>query len=68
MENGQHVVKHTLSSFEQLLGMRFFRIHKSFIVNKEKITAYTKNDVELGTHEIPIGEQYKQVLTKILEE
>ncbi len=62
------VVKHTLSSFEQLLDHRFLRIHKSFIINKDKITAYTKNDIEIGKTEIPIGEKYRMVVSKILTE
>jgi two-component system, LytTR family, response regulator len=64
----QQVVKHTLSSFEQLLDNRFLRIHKSFIINKDRISAYSKTDIEIGKIEIPIGEQYRAVVAKMLEE
>jgi hypothetical protein len=29
-------------------------------VNSEKVTAYTKQDIEIGALEIPIGELYKK--------
>ncbi|MEZ5040772.1 MAG: LytTR family DNA-binding domain-containing protein [Saprospiraceae bacterium] len=39
---------------------QFIRIHKSFIVAKQKITAYTAHDVEINKLEIPIGRIYKE--------
>lgn len=54
------VFKHGITSFEQKLNKYFIRIHRSYIVNSEKISAYTKNDVEIGNIEIPIGEFYKK--------
>lgn len=39
---------------------QFIRIHKSFIVAKQKITAYTAHDVEINKLEIPIGRMYKE--------
>ena len=54
------IIKHGLTAFEKKLNRHFIRIHRSYIVNSEKITAYTKNDVEIGSIEIPIGEFYKK--------
>jgi len=34
-------------------------VHRSYIVNQAKVTALSKNDVELGDIEIPIGENFK---------
>jgi two-component system, LytTR family, response regulator len=68
LSHEQQIVKHTISSFEALLDNRFLRIHKSFIINKDKITAYTKNDIEIGKTEIPIGEQYRNVVCKVLRD
>ncbi len=52
--------------FKELPAERFLRIHKSFVVAKDKITAYTNHDVEIGDIEIPIGRAYKtQFLQKI---
>ena len=57
-----HLVKHSITAFHEKLDDRFIRIHRSFIVNRDKITAYTKHDVEIGKVEIPVGESYKDVL------
>ncbi|WP_196888433.1 LytR/AlgR family response regulator transcription factor [Aureivirga sp. CE67] len=55
-----HLTKFSISSFEKNLDQRFIRIHRSYIINKEKITAYTKNDIEIGKFEIPIGDNYRE--------
>lgn len=46
--------------FETLPPHQFLRIHKSFLVNRDKITAYTANGVEIGEFEIPVGRVYKE--------
>lgn len=60
-------VKETISSFETRLDPRFIRLHRSYIVNSDKITAYTKNDVEIGRLEIPIGNNYKDNMLPFLK-
>jgi len=59
LEDGTHVIKQKIGALEQQLGSGFLRTHRSYIVNKSRVTALTKNDVELGDIEIPIGEQFK---------
>ena len=54
------VLKHGLTAFEKKLTPTFIRVHRSFIVNAERITAFTKNDIEIGKLEIPIGEHFKK--------
>jgi DNA-binding LytR/AlgR family response regulator len=52
-------VKLSISAVEAMLPKNMFvRIHRSFVVSLDKITAYTNYDVEIGTKEIPIGRQY----------
>ena len=58
--NSKLVIKHGISAFEDKLDNRFIRIHRSYIVNKQKVTAYTKQDIEIGDIEIPIGDLYKK--------
>jgi DNA-binding LytR/AlgR family response regulator len=53
-------IKHGISAFEDKLDDRFIRAHRSYIVNKQKVTAYTKQDIEIGEIEIPIGDLYKK--------
>lgn len=60
------MIKHTLGAFEEKLDNRFLRVHRSFIINIDSVTAYTKNDIEIGQIEIPIGDLYKEkVLAKL---
>lgn len=57
-----------LTAFEQELNHHFVRVHRSYIVNAIKVTAYTKSDVEIDRIEIPIGESYKEKVLKRLEQ
>ncbi|AXT20407.1 response regulator [Flavobacteriaceae bacterium AU392] len=59
VKNDSHLTKQSLHSFEKSLDDKFLRIHRSYIVNSNKITAYTKNDIEIGKIEIPIGSSYR---------
>lgn len=50
----------TLKSLEEMLpGERFMRIHRSFIINLEKIDAIERGQVLVGTERITVAEQYK---------
>lgn len=51
---------------ESLPRGQFLRVHRSFIVNIEKIDAYSASDVEIGKHNIPIGRNYKNDVMKAL--
>ncbi|MFV8391778.1 LytR/AlgR family response regulator transcription factor [Flavobacterium sp. LB2P6] len=53
-------LKFNISSFEKLLNQDFVRIHRSFIINVKKLRAYTKNEIEIDSFEIPIGNSYKE--------
>lgn len=58
---GTIIVKEKISDFaERLPEQSFLRIHRSYIVNTQKITAFTNYDIEIGDIEIPIGGIYKQ--------
>jgi len=54
-----------ISAIEQRLPDGFLRIHRSFIVAKDKITAFTQHDFEIGKYQIPIGRNYKAAIAKI---
>ena len=41
---------------------KFLRIHRSYIVAIDKVTAFTQQDIEIGGIEIPIGRVYAQQL------
>lgn len=59
-----HLVKYSITAFEELLDNRFVRTHRSYIVNSNKVTAYTNQDVEIGKVEIPISDSHR---TKVQE-
>jgi len=64
--NDSHTIKYSISAFEKELDSRFIRIHRSYLANKDKITAYTKSDLEINTIEIPIGDNYKnEILSEL---
>lgn len=57
----------TFSAVEALLPAdQFLRIHRSFIINKSKISHIEGNRVYIGTIEIPIGNNYKEGLLRTL--
>lgn len=61
-------VKYKISDMEiELKALNFLRVHRSYIVNQQKITAFTANDIEIGSQEIPIGTNYKEYVFKILK-
>ena len=53
-----------ISVIQQRLPDSFLRIHRSFIIAKDKITAYTQHDLEIGKHQIPIGRNYKMIVSQ----
>jgi DNA-binding LytR/AlgR family response regulator len=51
---------------ESLPKEQFIRIHRSFIINRERIDAYSATDVEIGKHQVPIGRNYKNDVIRLL--
>ena len=62
------ITKDSIRNFIKKLPKEFLRIHRSFIVNTNKITAFTKVDVEVGEREIPIGASYKEDVIGFLKD
>lgn len=75
MEN--YVVFHTLNgklmtlqnmkqTEEQLPGNQFVRVHKSFIVNTDKIDSVERNRVFINQTVIPVGDVYRESFLRLL--
>ena len=60
LPDDKYTVKYNITAFQGLLDHRFLRVHRSYVVNVDKVTAYTKHDVEVGDKEIPIGDHYRE--------
>lgn len=45
---------------EELPTGRFIRVHRSYIINRNKITSIDKNKIIIDSHQIPIGETYRK--------
>ena len=62
------LTKFKLSQVEELLSENnFLRIHRSFIVAKDKIESLTATEVEVGGKQLPIGRSYKELVMGALE-
>ncbi|MBL7918950.1 MAG: response regulator transcription factor [Bacteroidia bacterium] len=62
------VTKFQIGEMEELLkGQNFFRIHKSFIVNLNHLTAFNANEIEIGKINLPIGRTYAELFKRQME-
>lgn len=62
------VVKQTISSVEEMLPEAdFLRIHRSFIVAIDKVSAYTPTTIDLNGQELPIGRLYQKDVVRVLK-
>jgi two-component system LytT family response regulator len=52
----------TLNDLAEVLPKNFVRIHRAFIVAKEKISKFDRNEVYVGNKIIPIGATYSDCL------
>ncbi|MCY7357077.1 MAG: LytTR family DNA-binding domain-containing protein [Rudanella sp.] len=62
-----HVVNERLIALTNLLPDRYFiRVHKSYLININKITSYDRHNFYLGKIKIPIGISYRPRLEGLL--
>ncbi|GAB3314034.1 LytTR family DNA-binding domain-containing protein [Larkinella ripae] len=62
------VVKQAISSVESMLpGRDFLRIHRSFIVAVDKISAWSPSHIEVAGQELPIGRLHQKDVGKVLK-
>lgn len=59
-EKGKHIVHHTMKGIEKRLPITtFMRVHRSFIINRNKIDMIEDFNVVIGKKYIPVGTSYK---------
>lgn len=68
-EQPQAIVTHiTMKAMEEMLpSSSFLRVHRSFIVNQEKIKIVDHNRIVFGKVYIPISDSYKEAFQKFLD-
>ena len=66
-EEDTHLVLSTMKSFEKDLPVeKFIRVHKSYIINIEKVERFNSKFAEIGTTKIPLSRNKKEGLIKAL--
>lgn len=66
-EDENHLVLSTMKSFENDLSKeRFIRVHKSFIINIDKVDKFNSKFAEIGATKIPLSRNKKEDLVKAL--
>ncbi|MEO8820059.1 MAG: LytTR family DNA-binding domain-containing protein [Ginsengibacter sp.] len=59
----KYLVLSTLNGIiEKLPESKFIRIHRSYVVNKNKVDAVQKNKVQIQSAELPVGKLYRNEL------
>ncbi len=65
--NSQFLLSHSLKAVEDKFpSSHFIRVHRSYLVNKERIEAIEENEIVIGNKHIPIGKTYRDALMKKL--
>jgi Response regulator of the LytR/AlgR family len=66
-ETGKIVTKGSIKSMQQLFPEpQFIRVHKSFVVAREKIIRIVKSRIVIGEHQVPIGRNYKAQMERAI--
>ncbi len=64
---GKVTSKEKISVVAEMLPSQFVRIHRSFIVNKKRISRFSAYEVEVGGVELNIGRTYKKDVVEALK-
>lgn len=70
LEDRQYTIYMTLREMEDILNtdLRFYRIHKSYIVNEDHVKRVVGNTVDLGKYQVTMSSQYKSNFMEYLEQ
>jgi len=61
------ITKQSISSLEEMLPTdTFLRIHRSFLVARDKIEAFNNDMIEIAKRELPISRMYKETVRRVL--
>ena len=67
-DEDSHLVLSTMKAFEKELPEgKFIRVHKSYIVNLERVEKFNSKFAEIGKTQIPISRNKKEVISEAIE-
>lgn len=58
--SGMTITKEKISGLENMLPEWFIRIHRSFLINKNKIESFGHDHVKIQSLQLPVGRKYKK--------
>jgi two-component system, LytTR family, response regulator len=61
------ITREKISKIEGKLTGPFLRIHRSFIVNTDKINNFSSETIDIGSMELPISRTYKKAVRQYLQ-
>ena len=60
------ITKEKISALEEKLAIPFIRIHRSFIINADKIDSFSSESAVIKDNTLPISRTYKKVVREML--
>lgn len=68
LNTGETVItREKISNLHERLSARFLRIHRSFIVNRDRLESYNREEVIVGGRELPVSRTYKKEFISRME-
>ncbi len=61
------ITKEKISGLEQKLASPFIRIHRSFIINSDKVDSFSSEAVVVNGNDLPISRTYKKEVLAVLK-
>lgn len=67
-DDESHLVLSTMKGFEKELPVgKFIRVHKSYIINLDRVEKFNSKFAEIGTTKIPLSRNKKEEIVKAIE-
>lgn len=59
-QKGKHIIRSNFRDFQQHVpAAKFIQVHKSYIINLDKVDAFSHTDITINGKEIPLSRMYK---------
>lgn len=63
-ESRTYMERITLKEIEDLLEPFLIKVHRSFIVNRNKINSFKSNELRVGEYRIPVSKKYQELFQR----